>query len=118
MLTGYRYHVQLAAHEYSGSSKLPDGTWVSRDNMREAAREIFEEYPDLDNLAVTVNEHGGWQLTFLRDGTIVGTANDSAIPSREARAYFERIAAEGIEWKHLGSRTRPELRAPGFAMVA
>ena len=44
------------------------------DLMRQVAREAFATDASLD--AVQVNEHAGWHLTFLRDGTIVGTAND------------------------------------------
>ena len=44
--------------------------------MCQVAREAFANDTSLD--VVQVNEHGGWYLTFLRDGTIVGTANDQA----------------------------------------
>ena len=46
------------------------------DLMRQVAREAFATDASLD--AVQVNEHAGWHLTFLRDGTVVGTANDQA----------------------------------------
>ena len=44
--------------------------------MRQVAREAFATDASLD--AVQVHEHAGWYLTFLRDGTVVGTANDQA----------------------------------------
>src|SRR5208283_3602230 len=57
--------------------------WISlgpsewgNDLMRQVAREAFATDASLD--AVQVNEHAGWYLTFLRDGTVVGTANDQA----------------------------------------
>ena len=46
------------------------------DLTRQVAREAFAADASLD--AVQVHEHGGWHLTFLRDGTVVGTANDQA----------------------------------------
>jgi len=46
------------------------------DLMKHVAREAFATDTSLD--AVQVNEHAGWHLTFLRDGTIVSTANDQA----------------------------------------
>jgi hypothetical protein len=44
--------------------------------MKQVATEAFAANASLD--AVEVHEHGGWYLTFLRDGTVVGTANDQA----------------------------------------
>ena len=46
------------------------------DLMRLVAAEAFAADASLD--AVEVHEQGGWYLTLLRDGTIVGTANDHA----------------------------------------
>ena len=46
------------------------------DLMRQVAKEAFAADASLD--AVQVNEHACWHLTFLRDGTVVGTANDQA----------------------------------------
>jgi hypothetical protein len=44
--------------------------------MKQMAEEAFAVEATLD--AVEVHEHGGRYLTFLRDGTVVGTANDQA----------------------------------------
>jgi hypothetical protein len=44
--------------------------------MRQVAMEALATDLSLD--AVEVHEHGGWYLTFLRDGAMVGTANDQA----------------------------------------
>jgi hypothetical protein len=38
-----------------------------------------------------VHEHGGWYLTFLRDETIVGTANDQAQLNDEAIQFISSI---------------------------
>jgi hypothetical protein len=52
--------------------------------MRQVAEEAFAVDATLD--AVEVHEHGGWYLTFLRDGTIVGSANRRGHPpSRSCR---------------------------------
>ena len=58
--------------------------------MCQVAREAFDNDPSLD--VVQVNEHGGWYLTFLRDGTVVGTAND--MPSLDDKA-------DGVPPQHL-----------------
>src|SRR5271166_1672001 len=57
--------------------------------MRQLAREAFATDASLD--AVQVNEHAGWFLTFLRDGTIVGTANDQAHLDDKATEFLNRI---------------------------
>ena len=59
------------------------------DLMRQVAREAFDADSSLD--AVQVHEHGGWHLTFLRDGTVVGTANDQAHLSDKATDFLSRI---------------------------
>ena len=57
--------------------------------MRQVAREAFATDASLD--AVQVNEHAGWDLTFLRDGTVVGTANDQANLSVTAIRFLNSI---------------------------
>jgi hypothetical protein len=59
------------------------------DLMRQVAKEAFPSDTSLD--AVEVHEHGGWYLTFLRDGTIVGTANDQAQLSDKAIQFLRSI---------------------------
>ena len=57
--------------------------------MSQVAAEAFQADGSLD--AVQVHEHGGWFLTYLRDGTIVGTANDQASLSAKAVAFLKSI---------------------------
>ena len=71
----------------SGSSSVRS-EW-GNDLMRQVASEAFATDPSLD--AVQVNEHGGWYLTFLRDGTIVGTANDQAHLNDKATEFLSSI---------------------------
>ena len=59
------------------------------DLMRQVAREAFATDASLD--AVQVNEHAGWHLTFLRDGTVVGTANDQAHLDDKATEFLNSI---------------------------
>ena len=59
------------------------------DLMRQVAREAFATDASLD--AVHVNEHAGWYLTFLRDGTVVGTATDQAHLDDKATEFLNRI---------------------------
>jgi hypothetical protein len=57
--------------------------------MAQVAREAFDNDTSLD--AVQVHEHGGWFLTYLRDGTIVGTANDQAHLNDKAMQFLGSI---------------------------
>jgi hypothetical protein len=57
--------------------------------MRQVSKEAFDADPSLD--AVEVNEHAGWHLTFLRDGTVVGTANDQAHLNDKAEEFLNSI---------------------------
>ncbi len=59
------------------------------DLMRRVAMEALAADPSLD--VVEVHEHGGWYLTFLRDGTIVGTANDQAHLNDRAIQFLNSI---------------------------
>ncbi len=59
------------------------------DLMRQVAKEAFDADASLD--AVQVHEHGGWYLTFLRDGTVVGTANDQAHLNDKATQFLNSI---------------------------
>ena len=53
--------------------------------MSQVSTEAFTADPSLD--AVQVNEHAGWFLTYLRDGTIVDTANDQAHSMTKPRSF-------------------------------
>jgi hypothetical protein len=55
--------------------------------MSQVATEAFSADPSLD--AVQVNEHAGWFLTYLRDGTIVDTANDRAVLNDKATNFLK-----------------------------
>ena len=57
--------------------------------MFQVAMEAFAADLILD--AVEVHEHGGWFLTYLRDGTIIGTANDQAHLSDNAKDFLSKI---------------------------
>jgi hypothetical protein len=57
--------------------------------MGQVATETFASDPSLD--AVEVNEHAGWFLSYLRDGTIIGTANDQAHLSDKATNFLKSI---------------------------
>ncbi len=59
------------------------------DLVRQVAKEAFDADASLD--AVQVNEHAGWHLTFLRDGTNVGTANDQAHLDDKAEQFLSSI---------------------------
>lgn len=79
--------------------RIGDGEY-GNDKMTELAKRVFLRFPkeQYPNLIVTVNEHGGWWLSYLRDGTIVGTANDLATLSERARAFGERVKDYGTEY--------------------
>lgn len=86
---------------------MADHEWSDKFNLFDVAREdVFDKYPDLDDLVVTVYEHGGWFLAFIRDGTIVDTANDAARMSEKAREFWQRT--RGAKWAHLPSIRRGE----------
>jgi hypothetical protein len=57
--------------------------------MFQVAMEAFAADASLD--AVEVHEHGGWFLTYLRDGTIISTANDQAHLSDKAKDFLRKI---------------------------
>jgi hypothetical protein len=57
--------------------------------MYQVAREAFAADPSLH--AVQVNEHAGWFLTFLSDGTVIGTANDQAHLGDKATRFLRSI---------------------------
>ena len=59
------------------------------DLMRRVAREAFDADACLD--AVQVHEHAGWHLTLLRDGTVIGTANDQAHLDDKATEFLDTI---------------------------
>ena len=68
--------------------KLGPNEW-GNDLMRQVASEAFDADASLD--AVQVNEHAGWFLTFLRDGTVVETANDQAHLDQKAKDFLTSI---------------------------
>ena len=76
------------------------------DLMRQVAREAFATDASLD--AVRVNEHAGWYLTFLRDGTVVGTANDQAHLDDKATEFLDTHLR-----LRLGGRDPPSLTPAG-----
>ena len=87
----YLVFVHLSDDEYQHGRRV-NGEWVQDgDNMRKAAREVFAAHPDKPHMVATVLEHGGWSLSFYKDGTIVGTANDTAVLSREAHAIANHL---------------------------
>jgi hypothetical protein len=57
--------------------------------MGQVATDAFAADPSLD--VVEVNEHAGWFLTYLRDGTIIGTANDRAYLNDKATKFLHKI---------------------------
>ncbi len=71
------------------------------DLMRQVARDAFDADLSLD--VVQVHEHGGWYLTFLRDGTVVGTANDLAQLDDKAREFLRSI----YDYDSAGEIRRP-----------
>ncbi len=81
---------------HRASIYLADDEWGNV-LMGQVAREYAEQHRDCWPLAVEVNEHAGWHLTFLfgapgvEDGAICGTANDGASLSREVLAFGETI---------------------------
>jgi hypothetical protein len=89
--------VQLAADE-----------WASGGFMEKARDEYFAQYPESTHplMVVTVHEHGGWWLQYMRDGTIVGTANDAAVLSVKATAFRELV--KRIELQYLPTIRRGE----------
>jgi hypothetical protein len=69
---------------------LGDNEWTN-ELMEEVAKEYFDAHPELDPLEIEVSEHAGWRLSYLRDMTIVGTANDMAQLSCAARAHNQKF---------------------------
>jgi hypothetical protein len=59
--------------------------------MTQIAKDTFNQFPNDPNLVVYVVEHAGWFLAFNRDLNIVGTANDSAILSHEAKRFLNKL---------------------------
>lgn len=77
---------------YRLSVHLAENEWASQENgnkMWNVAKNYFNKWPALENMIVTVYEHAGWWLSYLRDGTIVGTANDMATLSEKAMQWGE-----------------------------
>jgi len=71
------------------------------DLMKQVAMEAFASDASLD--AVQVNEHAGWYLTFLRDGTVIGTANDQACLNDKASEFLKSIYG----YDYVGEIRRP-----------
>lgn len=89
---------------YIGRVHLASNEWS--DAMEKARDEYFARYPESSHplMVVTVHEHGGWWLQYLRDGTVVGTANDAARLSAKAEAF--RVLVKGIPVEYLPEEWR------------
>ncbi len=70
---------------------LADDEW-NNPLMRQVADETFERFPEAD--VVLVYEHAGWYLSWNRNGVCVGTANDMAVLSEEAREWGEQVTGD------------------------
>lgn len=80
--------------------KLGPDEW-DNETMWKAAQDVFEQYqPHFAPLVVEVWEHGGWFLSFLPDGQIVGTANSCGKFSETAQAFRE--AHYHDDWRLVG----------------
>lgn len=81
--------------------------------MEQVAMEYFRAEPSCQ--FVLVHEHAGWCLGWRRDGSIWGTANDSARPDGGAmpEGGVERVIrreTEGSDYWLLGGKSLPALR--------
>lgn len=76
---------------------LADNEW-GNDKMWEIAKSYFNspEYAGIKDLVITIYEHAGWVLSYLRDGTIVGTANDLANLSKAAKAFVNNVTGYAV----------------------
>ncbi len=96
-MTIYRAFIHLGANEWGNEL------------MQQVAEEYAEEQADKRPLIVSVHEHAGWHLSFLygapgiANGTICGTANDSAVLSRAVTEFGKGIDVENF----LGDIRRP-----------
>jgi endo-beta-N-acetylglucosaminidase D len=94
---------------YHQRISLGDREW-GNENMRRAAQQWFDENANIaTNTIVEVYEHGGWFLSFIHDGTVVGTANDMAQWNDKQKAARDRFRQPGIEWKYLSGIRRQHL---------
>lgn len=59
------------------------------ETMKQKALDRMASSPSID--AVEVQEHGGWFLTFNREGLIIDTANDMACLSGVAREWLKQF---------------------------
>ena len=77
--------------------RLGDNEW-GNELMAKIAQQVFNDpsYRDIENLIVHVIEHAGWALSYLRDGTIVGSANDAAVFCEKSRNFVGSI--ERVEY--------------------
>lgn len=97
---------------------LADNEW-NNDTMERLAKEQFAADPTLD--VVTVNEHGGWFLSWNRDMVCVGTANDMARLGAEAQAFrrkFDGVDIVGYERRQERFVHRYDSYYPKLAQVA
>ena len=94
--------------------KLADNEWGSELMQQRARHELTAGvYAHLPNLAVHVDEHAGWWLTWaLVDGEMVcvGTANDMAVMDGKAKEFWARTR----DWE----RIFPWLDRPSLSIVA
>jgi hypothetical protein len=82
----HRLDVHLADQEFGN-----DLMWL-------AGQGEFAKHPEIGWLFITVIEHGGWWLQYARDGTIVGTANDTAVLCDRARQYRAETRNCKVQW--------------------
>ena len=115
MGTVYSMWVHLAPTEYDGGYRGEDGTWVPyvwprtgkhAGRMWDAAREVFDAYPEFPDMVVEVWEHGGWHLAWTREGLTVATANDTARFGSDVREWAERV--RGFDRIDLGTWRKKE----------
>jgi GH15 family glucan-1,4-alpha-glucosidase len=78
-----------------------DNEW-GNEVMLQLAKERFAADPTLD--IVEVYEHGGWFLAWNRDLVCVGTANDMARLSPEARSFLKKFT----DRQYVGQHRRPD----------
>ena len=82
--------------------------------MREIAQGRFDADPSVD--VVCVYEHGGWHLSFNRDGITVGTANDMGRLSNAAYQWASQFTDRVIvgECRRQDDGGHDEVRYPNY----
>jgi hypothetical protein len=95
---------------------LAEDEW-GNDVMWRVAQGVFAEFPNVD--LVTVYEYAGWMLGYLRDGTVVESANDGAVfhgKALEFRQKMTRVEVLG-EIRRVGPKPAVVSHTPGW-MIA